>query len=281
MSVDAASVERQATRIEYATRGTPFQRESEHFLNFLDLNRGFLACLADKGFHVDINANFHPLYQGWTANPTSGRWLGALRRGPSTAALAGAESNQSAEGPPDPGSMEATAAYQEAATACSQVGTPTQIDDGSGPYEPANSNELSSEFYELLESVDEQLGSIEPYNDCMNEAGIKLDNQRDGYMALWETLSNSLGAPPLPDQDTSEDWDEYLDFEDKALDADEECRADTYRQGLVLLAPLLSDFEMTHSQDLADLAEQWEQTAARAVAAGMPQIPGLPREPIS
>jgi hypothetical protein len=270
---DAEVIEGRANAIDAAIAGTGLQREAQNYLTYLDLNRGLWDCLEGKGIAVRRGANFLPLYEGWTPNATSGAWMGALHRAPSTTALAGAATNRAAVGPPEPGTLEASPEYDQAVTACLKTlpsHSTTTYDADSRPYAPDGSEELSAEFHRVLMAVEDELGPIEPYNDCMKEAGFELEDPAGGFGSLWEMLSDRMGPVPVPGERPSDKWVEYLTFEGAALDADANCRSDAYRRSLLLLSDRLEDFEKEHGSELATMREQWRETLSRARDEGMP-----------
>ena len=270
---DAEAVESRANVIDAAISGTGLQREAEHYLTYLDLNQDLWDCLEGKGIPVRRGANFLPIYEGWTPDATSGAWMGGLHRAPSTTALAGAATNRAAVGPPEPGTLEASPEYDQAVTVCLENlpghGT-TTYDAGRRPYAPARSDELASELHRVLMAVEDELGPIEPYNQCMQQAGFALPDQTGGVSALWEMLSDRLGPVPVPGEEPGHKWVEYLEFEDDALDADASCRSEVYRRGLLLLSSRLDDFEKEHGGELSATRQQWQETLSRARNNGMP-----------
>ena len=104
----------------------------------------------------------------------------------------------------------------------------------------------------------------------MQQAGFALPDQTGGVSALWEMLSDRLGPVPVPGEEPSHKWVEYLEFEDDALDADASCRSEAYRRGLLLLSSRLDDFEKEHGGELSATRQQWQETLSRARNNGMP-----------
>ncbi|MFT3872306.1 MAG: hypothetical protein QM714_06605 [Nocardioides sp.] len=65
------------------------------------------------------------------------------------------------------------------------------------------------------------------------------------------------------------EWQEYLQFEGSAINADADCRAQKYAQGLALLAPLLDEFEQNHQSELTNAENGWTELLAAANRQGI------------
>jgi hypothetical protein len=269
MTARSAEIESRADAIEEAISGDALEREAAHYLQFEQYNRPFHECMAAKG--VKVPSGFLPGWTGYRANSTSGIWMGALGRKPSTAALATAESRRAGEVAEFGGfgsqSVVFTDAYQTAASACEKAAAGGVVDLGHLAGVPEGYYELEPEFNKLISSVDEQLGSIRPYVDCMREAGFDLPYEIDGAQgsqAFYLWLRQQMPLPPLPGEEPKPEWSAYLDLEAAALDADAACRSAKYQEGLALLAPMLDDFETAHADEIARVDAGWQATVQQA-----------------
>jgi hypothetical protein len=120
----------------------------------------------------------------------------------------------------------------------------------------------------VLNPVDDELGSLEPYTECMGEAGVDLEGlDAEGYTGLLMHLS-SMPDPPQPGEEPSAKWSRFLQYEAEALDADEACRADKYREGLALLEPRLREFRRENADQLLASEHAWEDLLQQAQAQG-------------
>jgi hypothetical protein len=123
----------------------------------------------------------------------------------------------------------------------------------------------------MLEDVSDEIGPIEPYNQCMSEHGIALEESGATGLAMYfsQITPSSRFNPGSPD----EQWAAYLPAEADALAADRDCRGDEYVRALTLLEPRLDEFELKHAEKLATLAAAWQQILNEATAAGYPPAP--------
>jgi len=164
-----------------------------------------------------------------------------------------------------------TDAYQTAASACEKATDGGVVDLGHLAGVPEGYYELGPEFHKLIWTVDEQLGSIRPYVDCMREAGFDVPYELEGAQgsqAFYLWLRYQMPFPPLPREEPKPAWSSYLAFEAEALDADAACRSAKYQEGLALLAPMLDEFEATHAEEIARVDAGWQATVQKAGAEG-------------
>ena len=257
---DYAAIEARADQIFTSMGGTARQREAAHFLTVNDLNADFVSCMDEAGF--EVASVFDPIYTGWEPNSTEGMWMGELNRALSPQALAMAASSRS-EFDGDRGE-----AYDGAARTCAQD-EPPQVNR-----EPEGWLELSTEYALALRRVEEQLGPIDGYTDCMNRAGIdyiELNGEGEaGYAGLLMALHGVMPSAPRPGKKPSAEWTDYLDFEARALEADTSCREEKYHEGLRLLAPELDALEASSGAEIEDMRRQWEGVLEEARRAGLP-----------
>lgn len=260
-----AQTQAHADALFEAIAGDAVEREAVHFLEFEQLNRSFNECMAGKGFQVP--SGYLPIWTGYQANGTSGEWMGALGRKPSTMALATAESTRAEYEAVDPESVVATDGYQEAVAGCS-TDEPV-VDLGNRPGVPDGAEDLRVAFRDLVESVDAKLGPIDSYRKCMNEAGFDLPaGGAQGWQGLYNYLTGKMPLAPLPGEKPDALWSQYLELESAALSADATCRTEKYQEGLALLAPLLDKFESAHADEIARVDASWQSTVREASEVG-------------
>jgi len=259
-SADYAAIEARADNIFTSIGGTALQREAAHYLAVNDMNAAFVNCMDEAGYRVA--SVFHPIYTGWEPNSTEGLWMGELNRPLSTHALAVAASSRS-EFEGDRGD-----AYDKAARNCGE--------DEPAPVvtEPEGWLDLNTKYAIALNKVDEQLGPIDEYMDCMKRAGMdyqKLSGtSTGGYQGLFLALQGMMPAAPVAGETASAEWTAYLEFEAKAMEADASCRAKKYHEGLLLLASELDALE-SHSGDAIDeISRQWQDVLDEGRRAGVP-----------
>jgi hypothetical protein len=265
----SAEIQARADAIEEAISGDALEREAAHYLQFEQYNRPFHECMAAKG--IKVPSGFLPGWTGYRTDGTSGAWMGALGRKESTAALATAKSRWAGEvakfGGFGSGSDVFTDEYQTAASACEKATDGGVVALGHLAGVPEGYYELDPEFDNLIRTVDEQLGSIQPYVDCMRKAGFVVPYELDGAQgsqAFYLWLRDQMPFPPLPREEPKPEWSAYLDFEAQALDADAACRSAKYQEGLALLAPMLDEFEAAHAEEIARVDAGWQETVQQA-----------------
>jgi hypothetical protein len=265
----SAEIQARADAIEEAISGDALEREAAHYLLFEQYNRPFHECMAAKG--IKVPSGFLPGWTGYRATGTSGAWMGPLGRKESTAALATEKSRRAGEvwefGGFGSGSDVFTDEYQTAASACEKTTDGEVVDLGNLPGVPEGYYELGPEFHKLVWAVDEKLGSIQPYVDCMREAGFEVPYEIDGaqgWQALHLWLRGQMPLPPLPREEPKPEWFAYLELEAQALDADAACRSAKYQEGLALLAPMLDEFEAAHAEEIALVDAGWQKTVQQA-----------------
>lgn len=197
--------------------------------------------------------------------------MGVLGWKPSTMALANADAARAEQSLPQAGSQEASLEYQEAVESCQSEDNPV-VDLGNQPGVPDGSADLTAEFNKMIWSVDDELGPIDPYEECLAAAGIRYQDVADGaggWQGLYNYLVGKLPEPPLSDEEPSAEWNSYLRLEAHALEADRDCRAEKYREGLAMLSPMLNDFAAKHAEELTRMAGQWDATVVTAKRQGL------------
>ncbi|MGL5824868.1 MAG: hypothetical protein ACRCYU_08635 [Nocardioides sp.] len=212
---------------------------------------------------------FVPTFRGGVPGPTE-EWIGPLDLRQSDIALANTDAinleRNSGEGP----AWVQTKEYRAADAACqSAEGDPTAFNP------PTDVQELSSGFRKILSEVDQELGSIDDYHDCMRDRGHEVNKEGDGATGLSNYLSARLPTPPLPGAEPSAEWLEYLTFEDGVLKADRACREDQHNEGMARLAPKVKKFTAEYADDLAKAADQWSSYLTRARVMGFQDPDGI------
>lgn len=270
--VDVAQVEQDAAAIFDALTGTATQREAVHYLQFEALNHGFHECLTGHG--QEVSTTFVPIWTGYVSNPTSGAWLGRLNYKPSETALAQRSVALADEAAEAAARVDASdPEYMAAATEC--VAETPEVNTNSLPGPPAGAQELTGQFEQLMNEVEEELGPISAYQECMGGLGIDLSSAEDeGWQGLYETLTGEMPRPPDPGDEPSAAWTSYLTYETKAIAADTECRQGKYHQGLGLLSPKLDQFAEEHGDEIQRIAIDWAAAEVAAGKAGLPRGPG-------
>ncbi|HST80509.1 MAG TPA: hypothetical protein VLL08_02085 [Kineosporiaceae bacterium] len=189
--------------------------------------------------------------------------MGRLNLGPSQGALAPKVIEHVTDAPTL--KETSTPKYKEASARCEKTGG-----DPESVGKPEGTDELNGKFRLTLNRIEEKLGPIEEYRQCMKTAGVALatDEGGDGWGSLWVSLESQMPTPPRPGEEPSQQWSDYLQTEAKALNADEACRAEKYREGLALLKPLLDEFQTAHADELAATAAGWNDILDQAKAKG-------------
>ena len=122
-------------------------------------------------------------------------------------------------------------------------------------------------------SVDARTGPIQEYADCMADQGFDVTGgTAGGFGALYIRLTSEsppVEDRPLPGKSVSPVWTAYLAHEDRALDADEACRATEYYDGIAILAPRLEQFVRDHRADIDTLNADWAAIVKQADEDGL------------
>jgi hypothetical protein len=262
------AIEARADSIFEAIGGNATQKEAALWLEKRPNQIAFGECIRSQGFHVD--SSYLPLWKGYRADGTSGQWMGALNRAPSERMLAIAETTLSERRQATP--EQRTKEYKAASSLCNERTQDKQYHaGGAGPNAPAGAEQLAGPFFEMVSGVDRQLGSIEPYTDCMKREGIDHTSTTEGeqgWNGLYAYLLGKAPYPPLPDEEPNEAWQAYLSLEKRALEADVTCRETKYHEGLHKLAPLLDEYESEHGDQITEIREGWNQVVSRAEKQG-------------
>lgn len=267
-AAELAGVEQRADTVYEELSGGPAERNALQYFAHIRANAAYLACMKAKGQPVE--ADFLPIWSGYRADGTSTRWLGGLHRKPSVWALLSAPAQRLESRPV----VSRSSAFEAAAAACEEH-TPSDamtVYPGADPNQPAKAAQLLREFRKLVQAADESLGSIKPYNECMNEHGVDFGiyaEDTEGSQALFMYLTGVMPPPPLPGENPSAAWGSYLQTEERVLDVDEICRSEKRALGLDRLAAPLDSFERKHSADLAAIRTEWAATVGRARSEGM------------
>jgi hypothetical protein len=253
---DVLAVDARADGVYLRLWGTAEQKEAAHYLEFLELNRPTVDCMRASGY--PFVPHFTPLWTGWEPDGTeTNGWLGHLDRAQSGTAIATDDSWFKPRG----------AGYEGAMDRCANQET-TAVLDGENP---AGTNELSAEFHELLDTVNEQLDPIDSYQDCMSDRGIDVGfTGQTGATGLSLYLQGHMPTDQLDRDVPTEAWSKYLSLETDALAADRACRADNYLRGLRLLDKPLAEFEEQHDAALRGAEAAWREVLQTARKAGLP-----------
>ena len=113
--------------------------------------------------------------------------MGSLNRPPSIHALATVEARR-LEREPAP----RKAGYRDAAELCSKVNADTNVVIGGSPGEPEGYLDVTEDFKDMVFTIDEQLGPIAAYTNCMKNEGIDYtlnSEQNEGWRGLYLSLS--------------------------------------------------------------------------------------------
>jgi hypothetical protein len=263
VSAELIDVQRAADEILAEMGGNAEQREARLYLAFKEANDPYEECMQAHG--IDFVAKYHTSNVGFLPNGTSGEWMGALQRKPSEIVIANAEAAYDDATGRLPAKYQ-TPQFDEAQASCDESRPKNSIMDIS----PVPS-EASASYAKMLASVDKELGPIEPYTECMLDAGVdytKASNGEQGWAGLYMYLSAMIPRPPLPGDEPSKAWSAYLELEQRSLDADTKCRAAQYEKGLELLAPKIDQFREEYGEVLKASQERWEGFATEAKAEG-------------
>jgi hypothetical protein len=137
---------------------------------------------------------------------------------------------------------------------------------------PADPEHVSYQFFELIRSVEDEIGSVGMYDKCMAEIGydVKFDDFSGAaglYQLLWSRAPDWADIPAIGDSGGSA-WNAYRAWAMKVLQADESCRETKHAEAMHQLAPLIEQFERDNSEAIAQLSDQWRAMVEEATAKG-------------
>lgn len=264
-----------AAKVTEAIAGDAAGREAVAFRDWRNLNQPTTDCMDEAGFGWE--PTFVPMWQGYESPGVVSEWLAPLQLRLASKDLVSSVAAARAEALP---AQDHDVAYERALDTCSK----RSLEDAELPGTVAGTalgevehqqlaDELSAGYTRLLDDVESQLGPIRQYGECMANRGFQVGGgSAGGFSALYINLTSAapdVGDIPSPGEQSTAVWDKFLDYESRALDADEACRSKEYLEGMALLAPRLEEFVETHQSDIHTLQADWRAIVKEANAAGL------------
>ena len=264
------------TLVTEAVSGDGAAREAVAFRDWRILNQPTTACMDRAGLRW--RPEYVPLWQGYQSAGVVSEWLAPLHLRLASQSLASRVAAAQAASAPAKRTDES---YRRALGKCMRnpldgAALPetagSQMALGHIPHQEL-ADSLSAAYTRLLTEVESQLGPIKEYADCMADQGVDVTGgTAGGFSALYIRLTSQ--APPvedrpLPDKSVSPAWTTYLAQENRALDADEACRAMKYHEGMAILAPRLEQFVNDHQSDIDTLNADWAAVVKQADEDGL------------
>jgi hypothetical protein len=265
-AADAADVAERLDRLSQRIGGTPAQRTAGEVLQYHAYQDPIRACMAQAGFTY-TPPPFRDPYKARTVIEMGigdGRWfapLGQERLGVTDIAeLTGPQEKHTPSASYRKLSAAEKEAYENTLTGC----LPRDMADVNFPpaYYP-----LADAFNAMLSDAADD-GSVDDaakkYPSCMANSGIPVTS----YNELIELTQARMGEaqPPPPGAVADAKWAAAAAFERQAARADATCRKPVYDLAIRAVAPAVDDFERDHHDDLAAIAEQWDDIVNRAAA---------------
>lgn len=149
----------------------------------------------------------------------------------------------------------------------------------SAPAEEASSSprvakDLRLEWWAMVSELDESLGSETDYWRCLSDKDIDGTTGIDSTMARLKALE--ARTPPgydIPDSPDSEaarnsQWLELVAFEGMLRDAEFDCRAETYNDGIDAVGDRISQFKREHAAEIAEAQDGWADIVVEAEGLG-------------
>ncbi|HEX5016821.1 MAG TPA: hypothetical protein VFX15_04470 [Actinomycetes bacterium] len=263
----AQNVEARLEAIDDKTYGTWEQHSAGAYLDYLANTAAVEPCMADKG--ETFGYPFIDPFAGRADSGLGSSWAAPLMRTTSSQnALASARYNWVAEresdGNPDTNWYGQTKSYQRAYAQCRHL---RKNHRG----HPRGWLGVPNELAQLVFEAENPFGPTSEYDDCMLDAGYDVYwddfGGPDAMHQMVEAEAPVLDLPPDQLVQT-EEWKEYLAFEQDVLKADYECRATRYALVMAELDAPLAEFERSHAEEIAEMQAKWEALVAEAKAQG-------------
>ena len=255
-------------RLDSLTYGTWAQHSAGAYLDYLANTVKVTPCLAAEGERFG-----YPFIDPYAGRPDDAglgsTWAEPLMSTASSErALASAQyrwqADRLSDGNPDTNWDDQTASYQHAYSKCRHLRE-------NDPGHPSDYLAIPSELAALVGSAEDEFGASSEYDDCMLGAGYDVYwddfGGTDAMHAMIEAKAPSLDVSPAKLVATDE-WAEFLDFEQEVLHADYECRAEKYVSLMAKLDGPVAEFERTRADDIDRLAAEWNAIAAKAERLG-------------
>lgn len=163
--------------------------------------------------------------------------------------------------------IERTPEYSNALSVCEKE---------SGNYEmeaaPPGAISLATDLDFLLNSVESEVGSLRPYNECMAESGFDVTQDQfqgvDGLRKILDEEAPPTGQIPEPGKEGGEAWQEYQELSSAAADADLSCRLSQHVEAMNDVATALDNFEAANAEEIDEIRSGWERIVQEATAKG-------------
>ena len=263
----AENADAQLAALDTSIWGSATERSAGSYLGHLALNAPIDKCMSDHG--LPFNAPYvDGLAQLADPGGANGTWTRPfMNTATSTNVRVNAETEaqiRSTMTDPQPGSVKLTDVYSKALRECGNGG------DYESAASPEGAEALASDLANLVGTINDEIGSDEPYDECMKDAGYDTTADGGGYDGLVHLIRESAPketAIPEAGQ-TNEAWNRYLAFEQEALGADRGCRLSEHVEVMAKLAPALGAFAEQHAQEIAGVRQGWRDIVESATAEG-------------
>jgi len=266
--VRARQVEERLVRLDALVGGTVSQQSAGAYLDYVARTAELKPCMAAEGERyrypfVDPYAG-RPEYTG-----VGGVWAEPLMSTSSSAfALFHARYQWVADKysafNPDENWDDQTASYRHAFSQCRHLSK-------GHPGHPRSYISVLSDLHWLTAELGDEFGPSSVYDSCMLEAGYDVYwDDFGGPDAMHMMVESQAPALDLSPESLvkSEEWAEYLEYEQEILEADYHCRVSKYVQLMDKLEAPLDEFESSHQSEIAQVQAEWQQIVADAESHG-------------
>lgn len=264
----AMAVAARLERVDAMSYGTWEQHSAGAYLDYLANTVEVKACMEGRGERFGYR--FIDPYAGRPDELGVGdNWAAPLlSTAPSQRALGSARYDWLAEkygdANPDWNWNDKSDSYQRAYGRCRHLRT-------NHPGHPPKYLEVPSELHALVSAAEQELGPPTEYDSCMLDAGYEVYQDdfggADAMQMMVEDQAPSSDLPPRKLARTDE-WAQFLAFEQEVLRADYDCRVEKFVQVMAEIDAPLAEFERTHAEDLSALQAEWGKITAEAEELG-------------
>ena len=266
---NAQAVDARLAALDTSIWGSNLERGAGAYLGHVAINAPIEKCMEGLGF--PYNAPYVDGYSTITdPGGADGTWAQPLMNS-ATSANVRASAEVAAETDrlmraPEKGSVKASDEYSKALRECGEPG------DYGDAASPRASLELSSDLAKVVGGISSEYGTDDAYNECMKAAGFDVTSDDEvGYEGMVALIRNS--SPPPDDilnggADANAKWENYLEFEQAVLTADEDCRLDRHVDAMAEIDIALDKFEQDHADEIAAIRADWQSIVKQAKAAG-------------
>lgn len=139
---------------------------------------------------------------------------------------------------------------------------------------PSQYYSMLRDFHDMLNELDTKLNTYQDgYQGCMATHGYTVNSYQDLLARIRAAVPTRSVDIPAPGETGNTVWQQGVQFESDALNADSTCRSTAYAAGQDMLNTAILAFEQQRVDELDSMQQQWQKIVT--VADTMPGSPGF------